>query len=105
MLPGPSSIRFYAFITPCVLRLKPSILSELNWFGPGRWRFLAAEMAALVDLDLNCCPPSPEEPQLAMLAREQPFPDQVPIHFVALLLVPKQLFLAFNTRPAKKKCC
>jgi hypothetical protein len=83
--------------------LKPSILSELNWFGPGRWRFLAAEMAALVDLDLNCCPPSPEEPQLAMLAREQPFPDQVPIHFVALLLVPKQLlFLVFNTRPAKK---
>ncbi|KAK3157091.1 hypothetical protein QOZ80_2AG0116040 [Eleusine coracana subsp. coracana] len=37
-------------------------------------------MAALVDLDLNCCPPSPEEPRLAMLAREQPFPDQMDQH-------------------------
>ncbi|TVU31746.1 hypothetical protein EJB05_23444 [Eragrostis curvula] len=37
-------------------------------------------MAALVDLDLNCCPPSPEEPRLAMLAREQPFPEQMDRH-------------------------
>ncbi|XP_062205541.1 uncharacterized protein LOC133907504 isoform X2 [Phragmites australis] len=39
-------------------------------------------MAALVDLDLNCRPPSPEpaapeEPPLAMLRQEQPFPDEM----------------------------
>ncbi|OEL21887.1 hypothetical protein BAE44_0017094 [Dichanthelium oligosanthes] len=55
--------------------------NELGRPGPS---FLLGRMAALVDLDLNCRPPSPEpepavseEPRRAMLRQYQSFPDQV----------------------------